>query len=77
MLQLSRQPRRRCLRARLSVLTGEVLKTFPHIEDQLRWVYGGTDAYVTAGMQTTATPSGRAAHTSQRHEAPCQAKPVS
>jgi hypothetical protein len=30
---------------------GEVLKTFPHIEDQLRWVYNGTDAYVTAGVE--------------------------
>ena len=31
--------------ARLPVLQREVLKTFPHIEDQLRWVYGGSDGY--------------------------------
>ena len=36
---------------------GEVLKTFPHIEDQLRWVYGGTDAYVTAGIQIYGDPN--------------------
>ncbi|MEO7369832.1 MAG: c-type cytochrome [Ilumatobacteraceae bacterium] len=35
---------------------GEVLKTFPHIEDQLRWVYGGTDAYFTAGVQIYGDP---------------------
>jgi len=36
---------------------GEVLKTFPHIEDQLRWVYGGTDAYFTAGIQIYGAPN--------------------
>ncbi len=35
---------------------GEVLKTFPHIEDQLRWVYAGTDAYVAAGVQVYGDP---------------------
>ena len=35
---------------------GEVLKTFPHIEDQLRWVYGGSDAYATAGVQIYGDP---------------------
>jgi mono/diheme cytochrome c family protein len=35
----------------------EVLKTFPHIEDQLRWVYGGTDAYFTAGVQSYGDPN--------------------
>ena len=35
---------------------GEVLKTFPHIEDQLRWVYVGTDAYVAAGVDVYGNP---------------------
>jgi mono/diheme cytochrome c family protein len=35
----------------------EILKTFPHIEDQLRWVYGGTDAYITAGIQDYGDPN--------------------
>ena len=35
---------------------GEVLKTFPHIEDQLRWVYGGSDDYATAGVQIYGNP---------------------
>ena len=35
---------------------GEILKTFPHIEDQLRWVYNGTDAYFTAGVQIYGDP---------------------
>ena len=35
---------------------GEILKTFPHIEDQLRWVYAGTDAYVTAGVESYGDP---------------------
>ncbi len=35
---------------------GEVLKTFPHIEDQLRWVYAGTEAYVAAGVQIYGDP---------------------
>ena len=34
----------------------EVLKTFPHIEDQLRWVYGGSDAYAAAGVQNYGDP---------------------
>ena len=28
---------------------GESLKTFPHIEDMLNWVYAGTEAYEAAG----------------------------
>ena len=36
---------------------GEILKTFPHIEDQLRWVYGGSDAYATAGVQIYGDPN--------------------
>jgi cytochrome c553 len=36
---------------------GEVLKTFPHIEDQLRWVDQGTDAYVTAGVEIYGDPT--------------------
>jgi mono/diheme cytochrome c family protein len=35
---------------------GELLKTFPHIEDQLRWVYNGSDAYATAGVQIYGDP---------------------
>ena len=35
---------------------GEVLKTFPRIEDQLRWVYAGTDAYVAAGVDVYGDP---------------------
>jgi mono/diheme cytochrome c family protein len=35
---------------------GEVLKTFPHIEDQLRWVYSGSDNYATAGVQIYGNP---------------------
>ncbi len=36
---------------------GEILKTFPHIEDMLRWVYAGTDAYVTAGIESYGDPN--------------------
>ncbi len=36
---------------------GEVLKTFPHIEDQLRWVYNGTSAYQTAGVAVYGDPN--------------------
>jgi len=36
---------------------GEVLKTFPHIEDQLRWVYAGSDAYAAAGVQIYGDPN--------------------
>jgi mono/diheme cytochrome c family protein len=35
---------------------GEVLKTFPHIEDQLRWVYSGSEAYAAAGVQIYGDP---------------------
>lgn len=35
---------------------GEVLKTFPHIEDQLRFVYGGTLAYGVAGIEIYGNP---------------------
>ena len=35
---------------------GEVLKTFPHIEDQLRWVYLGTKRYQEAGVQIYGNP---------------------
>ncbi len=34
----------------------DVLKTFPHIEDQLRWVYAGSDAYANAGVQIYGDP---------------------
>jgi mono/diheme cytochrome c family protein len=35
---------------------GEVLKTFPHIEDQLRWVYVGGEAYAAAGVEIPGDP---------------------
>ena len=35
---------------------GEVLKTFPHIEDQLRYVLYGTGAYNIAGVQIYGNP---------------------
>jgi mono/diheme cytochrome c family protein len=40
---------------------GEVLKTFPHIEDQLRWVYSGSDAYAgrrRADLRRSEAPGG-------------------
>lgn len=36
---------------------GESLKTFPHIEDQLRWVMYGTDAYNLAGITIYGDPN--------------------
>ncbi len=36
---------------------GEILKTFPRIEDQLRWVDLGTDAYATAGVEIYGDPN--------------------
>ena len=35
---------------------GEVLKTFPHIEDQLRFVYFGTANYNVAGVEIYGNP---------------------
>ena len=35
---------------------GEVLETFPHIEDQLRWVAFGTAAYQSAGVEIYGNP---------------------
>jgi hypothetical protein len=35
---------------------GEVLKTFPHIEDQLRFVYFGTEQYNLAGVTSYGNP---------------------
>lgn len=35
---------------------GEVLKTFPHIEDQLRYVYFGTGEYNLAGVEIYGNP---------------------
>jgi mono/diheme cytochrome c family protein len=35
---------------------GEVLKTFPHIEDQLRYVYYGTEDYNAAGVEIYGNP---------------------
>ena len=36
---------------------GEVLKTFPHIEDQLRFVYYGSQEYDSAGIQSYGDPN--------------------
>jgi hypothetical protein len=35
---------------------GEVLKTFPHIEDMLRWVYVGTQGYQNEGVAVYGNP---------------------
>lgn len=35
---------------------GEIGKTFPHIEDQLRYVYFGTSGYQTAGVEIYGNP---------------------
>jgi mono/diheme cytochrome c family protein len=35
---------------------GEVLKTFPHIEDQLAFVYSGTARYANAGVEIYGNP---------------------
>ncbi len=36
---------------------GSVLATFPHIEDQLRWVKFGSEAYVAAGVEIAGDPN--------------------
>lgn len=36
---------------------GEILKTFPHIEDQLRFVYYGTANYKLAGVENYGDPN--------------------
>lgn len=36
---------------------GEILKTFPIMEDQLRWVYAGTNAYQVAGVDVYGNPA--------------------
>ena len=36
---------------------GSVLATFPHIEDQLRWVKFGSDAYIAAGVEIAGSPN--------------------
>jgi mono/diheme cytochrome c family protein len=36
---------------------GEVLKTFPHIEDQLRFVYYGSEQYAAAGVDIYGDPN--------------------
>ena len=36
---------------------GEVLKTFPHIEDMLNWVYNGTEAFEAAGVASYGDPN--------------------
>jgi hypothetical protein len=40
-----------------SFLDGSVIETFPHIEDQLRWVKFGSDAYVAAGVEIYGNPN--------------------
>jgi mono/diheme cytochrome c family protein len=35
---------------------GAVLETFPHIEDQVRWVYYGTEGYNLAGVENYGNP---------------------
>lgn len=41
---------------------GEVLKTFPHIEDQLRFVYAGSVAYANAGIAVYGDPERQPLH---------------
>ncbi len=36
---------------------GSVIATFPHIEDQLRWVKLGSEAYVAAGIEIAGDPN--------------------
>lgn len=36
---------------------GEILKTFPRIEDQIRWVDLGSDAYAAAGVEIYGDPN--------------------
>jgi len=36
---------------------GAVIATFPHIEDQLRWVKFGSEAYVAAGIEIAGDPN--------------------
>ncbi len=38
-------------------LNGSVVTTFPHIEDQLRWVTFGSEAYVAAGVEIPGDPN--------------------
>ncbi|MFM7872097.1 MAG: hypothetical protein ACKPBG_10500, partial [Actinomycetota bacterium] len=35
---------------------GEALKTFPHIEDMLNWIYAGTEAFEAAGVASYGDP---------------------
>lgn len=36
---------------------GEALKTFPHIEDMLNWIYAGTEAFEAAGVASYGDPN--------------------
>jgi hypothetical protein len=38
-------------------VNGSVMKTFPRIEDQLRWVSYGTDKYLSAGIAVYGSPT--------------------
>lgn len=40
-----------------SFQNGAVIATFPHIEDQLRWVALGSEAYVAAGIEVAGDPN--------------------
>jgi mono/diheme cytochrome c family protein len=52
---------------------GEVLQTFPHIEDQLRFVYSGTGAYAAAGIAVYGNPERATVHnTGARGQMPAQ-----
>jgi mono/diheme cytochrome c family protein len=55
-------------------MNGEVLKTFPHIEDQLRYVYYGTEQYNAAGVEIYGDPNreGGAHVTGARNVMPAQ-----
>lgn len=36
---------------------GEVMKTFPHIEDMLNYVYNGSQKYISAGLESYGDPN--------------------
>lgn len=40
-----------------ALYNGESLKTFPHIEDMLNWVYAGTEAFKADGIATYGDPN--------------------
>ena len=52
---------------------GEVLKTFPHIEDQLRWVYSGSEPTRPQASQVYGDPKRPGGAHITRHRARCPA----